>query len=268
MSATVRFRDIVKVPRWLGKVGRDFAGVMASPLDTATQILAEGIAARYPGRGTPTALPYIGRSRSLIRNQAETDEAYAARLIAWLDVHPEAGWDERIARVVHEYLSTHPMVRVVDRAGQWTTIAADGTVTRTNAAWDWDSVSHPERNDPDEPWWSDLWVIVYPTPFAGAGPFLGGVTEGSPLWGADDLGIGHDVARKDYFALKGLFAQWKSAHARIRAVIWTTDATLFDPDTPASLPDGEWGAWSDPSTTSPRAPSNRILTTCRYWEPR
>lgn len=260
MSATVRFRDIVKVPRWLGKVGRDFVGVMVSPLDTATQILTEGIAARYPGRGTPTALPYIGRSRGLIRNQDESDEDYAARLIAWLDVHPEAGWDERVARVVHEYLSDRPMVRVVDRSGKWTTITG-GVVTRTIAAWDWDSVSHPERNDPDAPWWSDLWVIVYPTPWALRPDTLG------DLIGDDGFGLGHMCPRADVYALKGLLSQWKAAHARIRAVIWTSDADLFDPTDPGSLPDGTWGAWGGTGSGS-RTVSGRDLVSCRYWEPR
>lgn len=261
MTAAVRFRDIVKVPKWIDRVGRDFIGSMVAPLDTAVQHLTEGLTARFPGRGTPTALPYIGRSRGITRNQNESDEDFALRLIAWFELHPQAGWDERIARVVHEYLEDHPMVRVVDRSGQWTTIGTLGNLSRDVAAWDWDSVSHPERNDPDAPWWSDLWVIIYPTPWTLRSGTLGDLT------GDDGFGLGHMCPRADVYALKGLLSQWKAAHARIRAVIWTSDVSLFDPGWPAGLPDGTWGAWGGTGSGS-RTLSGRNLTSCRYWEPR
>ncbi len=267
MVETLRFRDIIRPPKWLSDryptaltVGYRLIWSMVAALDVGAEVLSQGLNARFPGVGTPTALSLIGRSRGLIRGQNESNEDYVARLLRWLDVHPEAGWDERVARVVHEYLEAHPRVRVVDRAGQWTTVDTDGTVTRTVAAWDWDSVSHPERSDPDEPWWSDLWVIVY-SPFPARAGTLGDMT------GDDGYALGHMVASPDVQNLKGLFAQWKAAHSRIRAVIWTTDATKFDPATPSSLPDGTWGAWSR-NVAGVQVPSNRDTTVCRYWEPR
>lgn len=267
MSARLRFRDILALPKWLADrfptprtVGFRYVWAMAAAADAAADVLTRGLDARFPSADTPTALPHIGRSRALLRGQNESDEDYAARLIAWLDVHPEAGWDERIARVVHEYLEAHPRVRIVDRAGQWTTIEEDGTVVRTIAEWNWDGISHPQRSDEDAPWWSDLWLIVY-SPYAARAGTLG------DLSGDDGFALGHMVPSDEVQNLKALLAQWKGLHAMLRAVIWTTDPDMFDPSDPDSLPDGTWGAWSM-NVDGVQVPSGRNTTTCRYWEPR
>lgn len=271
-SALVRFRDAFRsyIPPWLSErlqTGRNrgfsLLWSMIAPLDAAADVLLQGMRAAWPGKGTSTALPYIGRTRGLIRNQNETDAEYAERLRGWLDEWREAGSQLQIAKVVHEYLRTRPKVRIVNRAGKWITVDTDGTVTTHQATFDWDSVSHPERAG----YWSDLWLVVYsaPTQWGTSGPFLD--TAGAPTWGADQLGIGHDDTREEYDALTGLLAQWKAAHSLIRAVIFTSDATLFDPTTPASLPNGQWGEWGNHNSGS-RVASSRNLTTCRYWEPR
>ncbi len=267
----VRFRDAFRkyLPPWLadrpslGKtVGFRFLWVMIGALDAAAEVLIQGLQAAWPGLGTPTALPLIGRSRSLIRGEAETEEDYTARLRRWLETHQRQGSSEAIATAIHYYLSNRPRVRVVNRYGDWVTCEADGTITTAKQAFDWDSVSHPERHDVDEPWWSEVFIIVYPPPWTNSNGTYG---DGEVYGGS--LGLGHANTQVQFEAVKGLIAQWKSAHTNPRCVIWTTDAALFDPADPLTLPDGTWGSWGLPNGNGPRVPSGRNRTTCRYWEP-
>lgn len=269
-GVTIRFRDAFRkfITPWLSDRGGETAGPntafrylwsMIAPLDAAADILTQGLNAWFPGVGTPTALPLISRMRGILRGEADTDDTYAALLKTWLDLWRAAGSADAIAMAIQRYLANHPKVRIVTRSGYWVTLNTDGSIVRQQQAWDWDSVSNPERSG----YWSEIWIIVYPTEWGTSGPFLD--TTGAPTWGADDLGIGHDVGRVAYDAIRGLIAQWKSAHTRVRAVIWTSDATLFDPNTPASLPDGQWGNWGTTGNGS-RVASHRNTTTCRYWE--
>ena len=270
MTAAVRFRDAFKaaLPWWLsdrleqGKtVGYRYLWSIVSTLDVLNDGLIQGIQASWPGAGTPTALPLIGRSRGVIRGQIDTDDEYAAKLRAWLERAELWGSQRGIANELRDYLGNHPRVRVVNRAGHWFTLAQDGTVTETDAAWDWDSHSNPERNVPGAPFWSEQWVIVYPTQWATAGTW--GTDE---KWGASTEGFGHNVTRQEVDAVTGLLAEVKSAGSRVRAVIWTSDTTLFDPTNPASLPDGWWGKWGKDNGSGRRVPSRNGA--CRYWEPR
>lgn len=267
MSAGERYRDSLRrwVPWWLsdrkyssGKtVGYRVIWVMVAMLDAIADWIVAGLTAAWPGKGTPTALPLISRSRGVVRGQSDTNEEFAAKLRGWLERAASLGSARAIAREVHEYLSSHPRVRVITRSGHWATMAADGTVTTDSATWDWDSTSNPERAG----YWSELWVIVYTSQFSPSGTWGDG-----RLWGRRDSGLGHVVSRVDRDALLGLLATSRSAHSKIRAVIWTTDNALFDPTVPSSCPNGTWGQWSLPGS-DPRVPGGRITTTCRYWEP-
>lgn len=234
---------------------------MVAPLDAAAELLVQGLKATWPGQGTPTALPLIGRSRGILRGLGESDASYGARLITWLDKWRAAGSAEGIASAIAEYLPTPPKIRVITRSGYWVTRNTDGTIDRDEAAWDWDSVSNPERST----YWSEIWVVVYTSTWGTAGPFLD--VAGNPQWGEDELGIGHDVSRQEYDAINGLIAQWKAAHTKVRAVIYTTDNALFDPAAPLTCPDGTWGNWGTTGSGS-RVASGRNITTCRYWEPK
>lgn len=273
MAVRVRFRDAVRrfVPPWLSDrhfsaskrdVAFRYLWSMVAPLDAAMETLVQGLQAPWPGVGTPTAFPLISRTRGIIRGQDESDEDYAVRLRAWLDTWRDAGSAETLARQIRSYLRNHPRVRIVNRAGVWFTVNEDGSEERHSAAWNWDGTSNPERSG----YWSEIWIIVYPTQWDTDPPFLD--TAGAPTWGSDTLGIGHDVTREEYDAVLGLIAQWKAAHTKVRAVIWTSDAALFDPEVPASLPDGTWGQWGNGSGSGSRVLGGRNVTTCRYWEPR
>jgi hypothetical protein len=270
VDTSLRVRDLLArvLPPWLAErvqqkktVGYRYLWGLIAPLDALLDMLNQGIASWFPGIGTPTSLPYIGRSRGLLRGQAETPTEYGARLSRWLEIWPDAGASELIAVSIHEFLASHPRVRIVNRSGFWLTVEEDGTIVRQEAAWDWDSVSHPERNDPDAPWWSDEWLIVQLSPWDIRPDTLGDLT------GDDGFALGHLATHQEVDAVKGLFDQWKGAHSRFRAVIWTTDPDRFDPDEPSSCPDGTWGAWGMYDGGSYVA-SGRDLTSCRYWEPR
>jgi hypothetical protein len=264
MTARLRFRDVLEriVPWWLsnrpGKdVGYRFLWGPVAVLDVLQESLLQGMQASWPGAGTPTALGYIGRSRGVIRGLSDTDEEYEARLRGWLDRAELLGSMEGLALELHEYLLGRPRVRVVNRAGRWVTVDTDGTVTRATAAWDWDSVTNPERAG----FWSEEWVIIYPTTYAKSGTWGDG-----RKYGARDSGLGHVVTRHEREVVRGIISDSKGGHSKVRSVLWTSDAALFDPANPASLPDGTWGEWSMLVGTS-RVASGRNTTTCRYWEP-
>ncbi len=265
MVAELRLRDAFKLvsPWWLsdretaGKtVGYRYLWSIISTLDALLEGELQGMQAAWPGKGTPDALPYIGRGRGILRGQADTDDEYGAKLRGWLDRWLAAGSQLSIARELHEYMSDHPRVRVINRAGHWVTMNTDGSVETADAAWDWDSTSNPERSG----YWSELWVIVYTAQFDPAGTYDDGET-----WGGLDSGLGHTVKHVDRDAMRNLIGTWKAAHSRVRAVIFTTDDAKFDPTDSGTCPDGTWGQWSTGGSGS-RVASNRDLTVCRYWE--
>lgn len=270
MSATIRFRDVFRqyTPVWLLDrlsdgltTGFSYLWTMIAPLDNAVNFLAEGLQAPWPGQGTPTALNLIGRTRGIIRGQGESDASYTARLQTWLDRATRLGSAEATAKSLQDFLSTHPMVRIVNRAGFWTTLATDGTFSYTTRAWNWDTVSNPERNDPAAPYWSDEWIIIYSPPWAIRGNF------GDPgqVYG-QQTGKGHLVTRQEYDAILGEIARTKAAHTNVRAIVWSYDATKFDPTNPMStMPDGTWGRWAYNNGVGPS--QCRRDPSCRYWEP-
>lgn len=255
------------VPPWLSnrwesglQVGFKYLWTMIAPLDAMIQVALEGGHAAWPGYGTPTALPLTGRMRLVTRGMSESDASYASRQRAWRTQARIYGSQEAIAREIHEYCAGQPKVRVVNRAGFSTVIAADGTLTRGTIAWDWDSKSNPEKAGH----WSEEWIIIYAPPWAISGPHW---TGQAPSWGAISTGIGQLCPRQDVDTIKALIDKAKGRHSRVNAVIWTYDPALFDPTTPASMPDGWWGRWSrpDPADITHRIRSRSTST--RVWEP-
>lgn len=253
------------VPNWLSNrrnlnVGFKVLWIIALMCDVFIQVVLDGLRAAWPGRGTPTALTAIGVGRGILRGYAdtETDDHYAARLRAWRETWLGAGGAEAIITQAHEYTKNRPLIRIITRAGNWTTIDTDGTITKYTATWDWDSISNPERAG----FWSDEWVVVYPDPW----DYRFATYNDGTTWGQDELGIAHYDTRQEYGDLKQIFATWKAAHSNIRCVIFTTDATLFQPAFPASCPDGTWGQWGNGSGGGSRVAGGRNLLTCRYWE--
>lgn len=278
MSAPRNLRDLVErfVPSWLGDNDpsspsygfRVLWGAVAI-VDGVLEVMMQGSLAST-GKGTPTALEYIGQARGLIRHQDETDAEYGRRLSTWIDRAKENGSGYRLPLAIHDYLRSHPRVRVFRRGGHCLTVDTDRTITiDAETAWDWDSVSHPERNTVEAPWWSDLFIVVYARgtvsdPIEQWPHRPGGMAD---LTGEDGFVLGHMATNQEVDAIKGLVQLCKAAHTCVRAVIWTSDPALFVPSDDASMPDGTWGTWST-NVAGSQVASGRNVTTCRYWEPR
>lgn len=258
------FRDSIRsfTPKWLQNrpglnVGYKVLYALCAILDIMVEVTLQGLQSWLPGVGTPTALPLIGQSRGIIRGEAEADAQYSARLHAWLDTWANAGSSETMAQQIQAFLGNTPMVRIVTRSGFWVTLASNGTFSTTTAPWNWDGVSNPERAG----WWSDLWIIIYPTEWAVAGT-IGATAD--PIH--DVEGVGHLVPRAAVDGILAIADQWKAAHTWIEAIVWSYDATLFDPASPVfGDPDGTWGNWALTDGSGAMNPARNA--SARYWVP-
>ncbi|MDB4946240.1 MAG: uncharacterized protein JWP97_5774 [Labilithrix sp.] len=245
------------VPWWLRKragLERGFTYLWASALmcDVMIHSLIQGIEAAWPGYGTPTALTEIGATRGIVQGLSDSDAEYAARLRAWLDNADRVGSDEAIVRCLHDYLLARPMVRIVDRHGQWTEINAAGVLRTFTAPWDWDSISAPSAGTTRP---TDVWVIVY-----------GAAYTKYPTWASHDLshGIGHNAPLTEADQAIAILKQAKPAHNWIRCVLWVDSPSQLDPELGTGLPDGRWGKWSKDDGSGGRVPSRNA--NFRYWE--
>ncbi len=261
------------IPNWLAdvpglNVGFAFLFIIALMGDLFIEAMLEGVFAAWPGKGTPTALALVGQSRGFTRGEAETDASYAERLRGWLDVWPNAGSDEVLARLIHIYLGSNLKVRVVDRKGQFTTIDTDGTVSfTTDATWNWDATDIPERLT----WCSDVWVIVYVTD--GRWPTYYSLSDPafiSAFGHADGVGVGHEVPRAVPNDILSIISVFKGAHNWVEALVFTTDTAAFVPGSlGVTYPNGTWGFWSRyAGGVQSRARANDTAGgTVRYWIP-
>jgi len=240
------FRETLRgyVPPWLSdrpgrSVGFSYLYAMVSLLDAGAQFAFEGLQARFPGQGTPTALQYIGRDRCIARGPNESDQAYAARLVAWRRAWRMAGNTISLLDNLAAYFAPRaPLLRVVNNGGVWTTRAPEGAITIYRAVpnnWNWD-------NRPDL--WSRIWPIIYANggiPFADGGEW----GDGSRRWN-DGGTIGTSLSPEDVAALDEIVSTWSSATTRCPCTIIAFDPQSFNPlaaPGSAGMPDGTWGTW-------------------------
>jgi hypothetical protein len=101
--------------------------------------------------------------------------------------------------------------------------------------------------------WSDFWVVIYPSTYPQG-------TSITPL-------TGQIVPATSRNAILAILAQYKGAHTWCRAIIWSYNATLFDPANPSAAgnPDGTWGNESKIVAGS-QVPARNIVD-ARYWIP-
>jgi len=247
-----------KIPVWMSRsVGFRFVASLIMLLDAGLEALLQALYARFPGVGTSTALPYIGRSRGLLRAYSEADDSFAAWLLGWLDLWTQAATQIGLAKVIQHY-ANGAKVKVVNRGGVMTTLNTDGSSSvNYSSGWNWDGTSNPERAG----FWSEIWIIVFLPPWAQYTGWPGGSAPNGAL----------NISAIATDALRGLIATWKGAHTFCRAVIFSYDATLFDPSTPSTMPDGKFGQWSYPThTNGARLASSRYsgaFANCRYVIP-
>lgn len=247
----LNLRDALRniVPNWLSNrrglnVAFSVLYVIAMMCDFLIEAMIQGVWAAWPGKGDPSALPYIGQSRGIPRGLSESDASYAARLIGWLTTWVESGSDALLIQLLQIYLGGNLPVRIVDRAGQFTSIDAAGNVTfTTDATWNFDSVEFPVRAG----WWSDLWVIVYITDGRWP-PYTATLSDSAWLaaWGTyNGFAVGMQVPVAVAQGIVSITHTFKGAHAWLEAIVFTTDTALFIPGALTSgFPDGKWGNWS------------------------
>jgi hypothetical protein len=267
-------------PRWLANrpgLQTSFKVIytIANYCDVLIEQAVEGVRARYamyqPAQlnqyvDPATALPYISATVGIHQGIGESNADYAVRTQQWIARWVDAGSAEGLVQELQEYLGKYmgalPLVRVVDRQEFWVSRHPDGAVTTNAAAWDWDSVSNPERHG----FWSDIWIIVYPTRWPITGTQL---TALIPVWGESTIGTGHMAPRDVADTVLSIVSEWKGAHTYVQSIIWSYDSTLFDPTSPSvDDPDGTWGNWYE--VVSGNSVTSRTGATdgrVRYWEP-
>lgn len=234
---------------------------LVTPLDAINEWAFQGVKARFPLVGTPTALAHIGRDRLLRRGPAETASAFASRAVRWLDDHRVSGspW-ALLDQLAGYYSPAPPLMRVVSSNGTsaiWYTRRPDGTrekrvATPTN--WNWDGLTLRAR----------LFVIIYDvsgSPYGTSGTWGGGVRK----WG-DGSTWGTSAIPDDVAGVLGVVTDWTAAHAVTAWVIHAFDPASFNPAAAAGsagMPDGTWGRYH--KTVAGVALPAR-LTTARYWK--
>ena len=256
----VSFRESLRalVPPWLSdrnpaapSRGFRYLYSMAAVLDSMMEIAVEGMRAKYPSQGTVTALPYIGRDRRIIRGLGESNDAYAQRLIRWLDSWRIAG----SARSVLEQLAPSfapgiaPTMRIVNNWGVWYTLSGGALTIEHRGNWNWD-------NRPDL--WGRCWVIFYSGfgyPWSPDGHYGDG-----KKWG-DGRTWGTTMTRAELATLQAIVYQWRAAQTRYVNLIVAFDLASFNPASPE--PDGTWGKFY--KLVGGRAVPSR-LQTARYFD--
>jgi|HubBroStandDraft_5_1064220.scaffolds.fasta_scaffold109379_2 hypothetical protein len=274
---------IIGGTRWLANVpgantGFKIAYSIARIGDLLIETAWEGMLAAMPGVGTPTALPLIAQARGILQGPSESNASFVQRLVAWLTTWAQAGSAEILAQQIQSFLvgqgtmgaGIYPIVRVVDRSGNWVIANADQSLTLvTGVPFPWDNIGgwdyHPGAAVSG--WWSDMWIIVAPpTGSEPIWPLYTGTSD--PAWlnnfGANKatLGGGHQAPLSIAQSVLSLIATWKGAHTWFRAVIWPSNPTDFSPGSVTA--DGSFGNWSK-NVGGVQTPDR--LASARYWIP-
>lgn len=241
--------------------------------DQLVQAAIDALRLRFPTR-TPDerSLSIIGKDRRIPRAPNESAEAYAERLLLWLDLWGLAGLPLGLLYAIQSFIFPgYPRVLLVSREGLWSvlepnasvtmspfeamTIAtgderyvpAIGATTSPRAAfwqhygtnWDWDSISDPSRSTMLQ----DYWIVIEGPSY----PFVGeydGTGDEEVLYG-DDRAIGLDESAGTLDTLRELLKLYSRAGSECQGVIFTPNAHFEPNGTPdASWPNGRWSAES------------------------
>lgn len=219
MSNSRTFRDRMRqlCPPWLQRGNNErLLYAIALQVDVFGEALLAGVKLRFPNLYSAESLPLIGRERRIARGSLEPDATYAARLTRWLDDHRMRGGPYALLAQLHAFYAPDNFpVDLIYRNGRRYHMAADGTVTRSDA-----STFSP---DADAARWARWWLFLY--------------TDAYPTPTPEQLA-----------ALRLVPRAWNAAHCAGSLVVMPTGAELWN--FPLGRTWNESGTWN---TTAPSA---------------
>lgn len=244
MSFRVALKNITRV-RWLldPEVGERFLFALGMPFDALADWMNEGVKARMPGAGTPTALYLVGRDRDIQRGFQEPAESYALRLRHAFETWQYGGLPFGIEAALRAYVSPADIkVRLVnathlgsDNLANWKTTDVGGAFSRYYATgiasyWFW-RVATPETK-----WWRS-YAILY------AANVWTRRTWGSGTWGSGTWGSTMTSAQAR--TVRQILRKWGPARQWYQWIIVAFDDAVFDPMTGDGCPTA--GGWDKAS---------------------
>ena len=239
----------VGLPSWLNTGEGDLVCKSLGKIEDAFVDRARlGRLAAFPEYAPDDALALLGRQRGIVRGIAEPAEAYAARLIRYLDYHRVQGNPYALHAQLRAYLQADVPIRTVDRAGNWFTTDYDGTKSAliAQANWSWDALPASQ--------WSRFWVVIYA--FDGV-PFSVSTAGSWPTGGT----IGTSATPEQVATVRGIVRDWKPAGTTCEWIIIAFDPLSFNPAAPE--PDGTWANFGTDVGGGAYVPARRA--TARYW---
>lgn len=262
----LQFRHTIKAwcPPWLAKAlgtaERVFyvAGAVA---DGLVEWAYQGVQARLPGHGTPTALPLIGDDRRIRRGPAEPDASFAARLKRWRPDWKMAGSPIALIGQLRGYFTPRaPVIRYVNRTNGadvgWIEVAADGTATYqivNPANWSWDALGATEP--------FRFWIVIHSEPGVGLWDD-DGVWDDPGDWG-DGGTWGSTATTEEVETVRLIVKDWQSAGSKPVEVIVAWDPGDFVPgDASPPNPDGNWANYGK-NVAGTEVPARNL--NAAYW---
>jgi hypothetical protein len=236
--------------------------------DNLREIAWEGRLAAYPGVGTPTANPYIGASRGLIQGPNESNAVFAARCLKFRQTWRGAGSQATLASNIQAVLQgvgslgagNYPVVRNIDRLGEYVQANADTTITHGSISWLWDNVDgyvDAYRFNPTAVivnWHSDAWTIIQ-DPFTHYSGF--GDPNWTAAWNSGDQTIDAVCPQAVLDAVMMTIKSFKAAHSYQRNVVFVPNVAAFVPA----------GIYGNASTLVGTVQTTQRVTTNSYWDP-
>ena len=281
--AAAGLRNTLVLPQWLAdrpglQYGFKLVASVAVLLDVMMEGTLQGVASAFPGYGTETALPLIGRNRGRIQGPAQPNTAFAGQLRSSNVDWSNAGGDMQLCRELQNFIPETPTVRVVNRAGRWVSLNPDGSfsfVTGTappggavtpftyvsGASMNWDGNSNPGHSGN----WSDIWIVVEGSSYPAETRTLSALNAAYgtfATWAATGWGVGQRVPRADVNAIRAIIKPWVSGNANVKCVVFAYSNNFNPNDGPTA--NGYCESWSfmvSGSVNTAQRPSAD-----RYWQ--
>lgn len=244
MPASRSFESLLRRvgPPWLQRaVGGALKAAIGTVIDTVVDATAASISLRFPNADRADALGYIGRDRRIMRGPAESDAAFAARVLPWWDMHRIRGGPYALLTQLQQYLAGFLDIEIhcVANSGNHHWIDLDGEISRGFiTGWSGDG-EYPTK-------WARIFLILHidsdvlsmPLLSEGGEPIL--TESGEPI--LVDISI-YALSDEDRRIFCAIAREWSAAHIdRIYIALLPPDGLLWDYP-PDLLWDAEAWVW-------------------------